>query len=109
MTHWAHGGPSSLANMILLCTTHHRLLHEGGYTLTVSGSGLASFGRPDGTPIPASPVPPALCDEIGRHPTSARIGPDTVPPDWYGDRLDLDYAIAVLFSQPNHRAVLAAS
>jgi Domain of unknown function (DUF222)/HNH endonuclease len=31
--HWAHGGATNLDNLILLCSHHHRLLHEGGYTI----------------------------------------------------------------------------
>ena len=29
--HWANGGETSLDNLILLCPTHHRLVHEGGF------------------------------------------------------------------------------
>jgi hypothetical protein len=31
--HWAHGGETSLDNLVLLCFQHHRLVHEGGYTI----------------------------------------------------------------------------
>ena len=31
--HWADGGATRLDNLILLCRTHHRLLHEGGFRL----------------------------------------------------------------------------
>lgn len=30
--HWAHGGPTDLDNLILLCGFHHRFLHEHGCT-----------------------------------------------------------------------------
>jgi hypothetical protein len=30
---WMHGGPTDLANMILVCRHHHTLLHEGGWTI----------------------------------------------------------------------------
>lgn len=58
--HWMHGGETSRDNLVLLCTTHHRLLHEGGFTLARHGGELA-FRRPDGTdvtlPPPRSPSP----------------------------------------------------
>lgn len=31
--HWIWGGPTDLANLVLLCHTHHRLCHEGGYEM----------------------------------------------------------------------------
>ena len=31
--HWVDGGETSLANTLLLCGKHHRLLHEGGFTI----------------------------------------------------------------------------
>jgi Domain of unknown function (DUF222)/HNH endonuclease len=33
LRHWAHGGPTDLANLALLCWTHHRAVHEGGWRL----------------------------------------------------------------------------
>jgi Domain of unknown function (DUF222)/HNH endonuclease len=32
LVHWAHGGPTDLDNLVLLCGRHHRLLHEGGWS-----------------------------------------------------------------------------
>jgi Domain of unknown function (DUF222)/HNH endonuclease len=34
LQHWVHGGPTDLANLALLCRTHHRTVHEGGWQLT---------------------------------------------------------------------------
>ncbi len=33
LRHWADGGPTTMANLILLCRTHHRLVHEDGWQL----------------------------------------------------------------------------
>jgi Domain of unknown function (DUF222)/HNH endonuclease len=60
ITHWADGGPTDLANLTLLCRHHHRLHHEGGYTIQVK-AGRPRFHRPDGTeigqPPPRAPDP----------------------------------------------------
>jgi len=33
LRHWLHGGPTDLANLALLCRSHHRAVHEGGWHL----------------------------------------------------------------------------
>ncbi len=50
--HWANGGDTSLKNLTLLCTYHHRLLHEGGFTIGRTGDGAIYFRRVDGRVIP---------------------------------------------------------
>ena len=32
---WEHGGPTTLANLCLLCATHHRQLHHNNWTASV--------------------------------------------------------------------------
>ncbi|MFC6237793.1 HNH endonuclease signature motif containing protein [Longivirga aurantiaca] len=36
--HWEHGGPTDIDNCVLLCETHHRAVHEGGWTITAAGT-----------------------------------------------------------------------
>jgi hypothetical protein len=52
--HWAHGGPTALGNLVLLCRRHHRLVHEGGYRVDPSGR----FSYPWGEPFAAVPALP---------------------------------------------------
>ena len=42
--HWADGGETSLENTILLCSKHHRLLHEGGFRIRKDPGGEWQFG-----------------------------------------------------------------
>ncbi|MEQ8690195.1 MAG: HNH endonuclease signature motif containing protein [Pseudomonadales bacterium] len=48
--HWCDGGETKLDNLILLCSHHHMLMHEGGFSLKPRGDRFY-FARPDGRPI----------------------------------------------------------
>jgi hypothetical protein len=50
--HWVEGGPTSVDNLVLLCSHHHRLLHEGGYGIRRDYQGEHYFVRADGRAIP---------------------------------------------------------
>jgi hypothetical protein len=50
--HWVHGGETRLDNLTLLCTQHHRLLHEGRFRIGRDAHGGLYFERPDGRVIP---------------------------------------------------------
>jgi Domain of unknown function (DUF222) len=44
--HWADGGPTNLANMVLLCDHHHRVVHHHGWDITLDDRGLPQFLPP---------------------------------------------------------------
>jgi len=48
---WTDGGPTTLANLVLLCRRHHRMVHEGGFELSQGADGRWALTRP---PIPRS-------------------------------------------------------
>jgi hypothetical protein len=50
--HWIDGGKTTLQNLVLLCSYHHRLLHEGGYRIGKDYQGELYFMRTDGRAIP---------------------------------------------------------
>jgi len=54
--HWADGGETSLDNTVLLCSKHHRLLHEGGFRINRGAEGDWQFK----TPANRTPAPPGL-------------------------------------------------
>jgi hypothetical protein len=80
-----------------LCKYHHMLVHDRGYLIAAARDGTFSFYRPDGTAIPVSPPLPAPDGMIEDY-HDAEITPETVIPPWYGERLDLDYAIHASFA-----------
>jgi hypothetical protein len=56
VTHWIDGGETSLENTMLLCTSHHRLLHEGGFSIEKNFEGDWYFLNARGKTIPDAPV-----------------------------------------------------
>jgi hypothetical protein len=48
IVHWADGGVTAVANLLLLCRRHHRLVHERGFGLEMM-DGRPLFRRPDGS------------------------------------------------------------
>jgi hypothetical protein len=100
--HWAHGGPTTLSNLVMLCRRHHRAVHEEGFQVERQPDGELRFRRPNGVAIPQVPPAPDLLEDpvavirsrneengLGLH---AR----TALPCWLGERLDVAYAIDVL-------------
>jgi hypothetical protein len=53
---WERGGPSDLGNLLPLCWEHHRLVHEGGWSLTIDADRCTTWRRPDGTLWYVGPV-----------------------------------------------------
>ncbi len=103
VVHWADGGPTSLDNLMLLCRQHHRLLHEGGYTVYSSAGGTFRFVSAKGRQIEAVPAVPALLLSRSRG-TAAwlhdlpgdDVGRPVTPATWDGTPFDLGYVIDVL-------------
>ncbi|HEY8719208.1 HNH endonuclease signature motif containing protein [Pengzhenrongella sp.] len=102
ITHWANGGPTTFINLVLLCGTHHRALHEGSYQLTRTPTGELLFTSPRGATI--TPAPAQTGHAKGATTShQATITPDTTTPDWYGDRLDLSLAVQATRSNWDNR------
>jgi 5-methylcytosine-specific restriction endonuclease McrA len=102
LRHWAHGGPTTLSNLALLCRSHHRAVHEEGYRVARGPDGALRFQRPDGRALPDVPPPVS----VPRDPVTAlrgehdarglRLTPRTAMPGWLGEPLDVGWAIDVL-------------
>lgn len=58
--HWINGGPTSLANLVLLCRAHHTAVHNGPWLIRVRPGGEISFELPLGVHrrVPSQRQPP---------------------------------------------------
>ena len=83
-----------------LCRFHHRLVHEGGYTLDrVGREGRLCFRKPGGRVIPdAPPIGPVrgLSLERRNRRSGLALHPDTCTSRWTGERLDLALSVDAL-------------
>ena len=52
IVHWSAGGETGLSNLMLLCSQHHRLVHEGGFRIEKDYRDRWFFKRPDGGAVP---------------------------------------------------------
>jgi len=97
--HWAHGGETSLGNLVLLCYQHHRVVHEGGYTVEGDAAGSIRFRNRHGIVWPLAPPrpPPGRADDLlaDNHAHALRIDADTNR-NGNGGNLDLQRAVAAI-------------
>jgi hypothetical protein len=100
--HWAHGGPTTLSNLAILCRRHHRAVHEEGYQVERQADGELKFRHPYGYAIPNVPLRMAMPDDPAEaiRARNDAVGVDldahTATPGWLGERLDVGYALDVL-------------
>jgi hypothetical protein len=103
---WLHGGRTDIDNLIMICSFHHRVIHDHGYRIR-RWPGRWEFLRPNGTPIPT--VAAALTGNaeslIEMHTRDRlRIDHTTLSPDWDGERLDPDPILDALLPRRVQRA-----
>jgi len=102
LRHWAHGGPTTLSNLALLCRRHHRAVHEEGYQVVRLPDGALQFRRPNGHPLPEVPPPAAVPEDpikalrASHDAQGLRIDARTGCPSWLGEGLNVGWAIDVL-------------
>jgi hypothetical protein len=97
--HWARGGPTTLENLVQLCSYHHRMVHEGGFGVEPGSGGSVRFRRPDGRLVAAVPeARPAAGAGLAEQHRERGVVVDelTCRPLSAGERLDYDLAMDAL-------------
>ncbi len=103
--HWADGGEPALSNLMLLCSTHHKLLHEGGCRVEADGAGGWNFFDHRNWFIDAQPACPTSFNTGARRGLAAShdahvalaITANTNASKWTGQPIDyakcIDYLV----------------
>ena len=63
IVHWSQGGETSMDNLCLLCTSHHRLEHQGAFRIDNTG-GTLRFYTADGAEVAAPTSAPIRHDPV---------------------------------------------
>jgi hypothetical protein len=90
--HWADGGETSLQNTALLCTLHHRYVHEYGYAIELGPDQRPRFRDPHGRWVATVPEAPRVADlgwpQIRAANEALHIDADTIAGPWDGTPVD---------------------
>ncbi len=97
--HWADGGETALDNLVIMCSRHHRFVHEHGYRVELRG-GVPVFSNHHGVVVHATPPRPPLAllsweylRELNR---DLGITPQTGQCEWDGLPVNYGYVLSDL-------------
>ena len=98
--HWSRQGERSLKNLVTLCSFHHTLLHEGGYSVRRLADGCYEFKTPTGRVIQVSA--PAVHGGVEDLRTTNQQRGVNVPAEtgelqWDGSRVDYHHVMFTFF------------
>ncbi|MDZ4729306.1 MAG: HNH endonuclease signature motif containing protein, partial [Xanthomonadales bacterium] len=95
--YWADGGETNMNNLLLLCRTHHRLVHEGGFQLNKLTGGGFQFINHHGEVVPSAPKMRSSGNvfalENENTNSGIQIDHKTCIPNWLGGGMEMDIVI----------------
>ncbi len=97
--HQSRGGGHEIVNIVELCWFHHRLVHEGGWTLRLLEGGEVIAITPGGNVISSFVEPPASAESTISERNGVlgvAIDSTTITPNWWNDPLHLGDIIGSL-------------
>jgi hypothetical protein len=106
---WADDGKTSISNLVLLCPSHHTLVHDGQLFVDVH-EGRIEFRNAYGLKLHPAPERSEDLEAIDHWLRTAEPGFDRDgTPLWDGSRLDLDLVLSWMFAAERGRDVLTPS
>jgi len=103
--HWAEGGETKLSNLVSLCRTHHRAVHEGGIMIQRLDDGAWRFVKRNGeslhacVPARTAPLGDWTALAVAHVASGICIDEQTAATRWRGERMDNGLAIDLLLSK----------
>ena len=91
-----------MSNLVTLCAFHHKLVHEGGYSVQRMADDALVYRTPLGDVIVPSPRKPrGNADSVAK--SNRRCGitvsAETGDSNWSGERVDYDHVMFTFFAR----------
>ena len=91
-----------MSNLVTLCAFHHKLVHEGGYSVQRMSDEALVYRRPLGQVIaPSASKPRGDADSVAKSNRQRGINVSAATGDskWDGERVDYDHVMFTFFAR----------